>query len=108
MIQQVYSEQQFKFHQISFQIAPRFYYNLKNRIRKGKTANDLSAEYLSFRSQWTFNYIKKYDFSILWGIQRRVFENMFINYELGYDFPSNSFALYEEKIISELKIGLAF
>jgi len=34
---------------------------------------------------------------------------MFINYELGYDFPSNSFALYEEeRIISELKIGLAF
>jgi len=102
-------------NELSLQIAPRYYYNLKKRIRQGKTANNLSADYFSFRNQWNFNitgedgyhyFENKYDLSFLWGMQRRVFENMFINYELGYDFPSAN--QWDGEIISELKIGLAF
>lgn len=98
--------------QISIQLAPRFYYNFKKRIRKGKTANDLSAAYLSIRNQWDINrydngWVKNYNLSLLWGTQRRIFEHMFINYEFGYSFPSETYQLYGT-FISELKIGIAF
>ena len=97
--------------ELILQIAPRYYYNLKKRIQKGKTANNLSADYFSLRNQWDLigrdSFIEnKYDFSLLWGTQRRVFKNMFINYELGYDFQSGN--QWSGEIISELKIGLAF
>lgn len=98
-------------NQLSIQIAPRYYYNLKKRMQKGKTANNLSANYFSFRTQWNIKiyndfWQERVDFSFLWGIQRRLFERMFINYELGYDFPSTY--QFEGVFISELKIGLAF
>ncbi len=101
----------YKRNQLSIQIAPRYYYNLNKRMQKGKTANNLSANYFSIRSQWNIKmyndfWQEKVDFSFLWGIQRRLFEQMFINYELGYDFPSAH--QFEGVFISELKIGLAF
>lgn len=88
----------------SLQISPRFYYNLK----KQKRIHNLSANYFSIRSQWNISndsYYKKYSFAPLWGMQRRVFKRMFVNYEFGYEFGDFSFEKY---IISELKIGLAF
>lgn len=102
----------YKQNQLSIQIAPRYYYNLKKRIRRGKTANDLSAEYFSIRNQWNIDKFREdwqedYTFSLLWGSQRRVFEHMFINYEFGYDFPSWPVQI-DGEFISELKIGLAF
>lgn len=98
-------------NQLSLQVAPRYYYNLKSRIQKGKTANNLSADYFSFRNELNVLgngslWDNQYTFSLLWGLQRRVFENMFINYELGYDFPFRN--QFSGEVISELKIGLAF
>ena len=98
-------------NQLNIQLAPRYYYNLKKRIRKGKTANNLSADYISMRHQWNIkrrnaNWQEKQTFSFLWGTQRRVFERMFFNYELGYDFPSWPDQISGE-FISELKIGIA-
>jgi len=99
-----------RFHQIVISISPRLYYNLKSRVKKGKVANDLSAEYLAIRNQWhnfASNWSEKnYNLAVLWGIQRRVFEHMYINYELGYNLNSPSLTFLE--LISELKIGLAF
>jgi len=88
---------------LSLQIAPRFYYNLK----KQKRIHNLSANYFSIRSQWNIIndwHYKKYSFAPLWGMQRRVFQRMFVNYEFGYEFGNT----FESYIISELKIGLAF
>jgi len=102
-----YSKQDYGIYNkhLSLQIAPRFYYNLK----KQKRIHNLSANYFSIRSQW--NIIndfywdnKKYSFAPIWGMQRRVFEWMFVNYEFGYEFGNNTFEKY---IISELKIGIA-
>lgn len=103
----------YKQNQLSIQIAPRYYYNLKKRMRRGKTANDLSAEYFSIRNQWNIHdehwIRRRYKLSILWGIQRRVFEKMYINYELGRIIPFNtSEYIFLDETISELKIGLAF
>ncbi|MFK7978827.1 MAG: hypothetical protein AB8G86_02495 [Saprospiraceae bacterium] len=89
----------------SLQISPRFYYNLK----KQKRIHNLSANYFSIRSQWNIinnRSYNKYSFAPIWGMQRRVFKRMFVNYEFGYEFSDNSF--FERYIISELKIGLAF
>lgn len=101
-----------KQNQLSIQIAPRFYYNLKKRMQKGKTANDLSAEYFSIRNQWNISksrgWQENYSVSLLWGIQRRVFEHMYINYELGHAIPPIKTYLPFSEIISELKIGFAF
>ncbi len=99
-------------NQLRLQIAPRYYYNLKKRMQNGKTANNLSADYFSFRNQLNLlgdnsRWDNQYTFSLLWGAQRRVFKSMFINYELGYDFPSWPDQTQGE-FISELKIGLAF
>ncbi|MEM1122126.1 MAG: hypothetical protein AAGJ18_16895, partial [Bacteroidota bacterium] len=96
-----------------FQLSPRFYYNLKNRIRKGKTANNLSADYFSIRNEWVLVHenasIANYSITALWGVQRRIFEHMFVNYQAGYTFPSpNVRTISFGQIISELKIGLAF
>ncbi len=92
---------------LTLQIAPRFYYNLSKR----QSVNNLSANYFSVRNQWDIlddtNFgDNKYSFALLWGMQRRLFGQMFINYELGYEF-GNEF-IFDRYYISELKIGLAF
>lgn len=92
---------------LMLQISPRFYYNLSKR----QSVNNLSANYFSVRNQWDIlNDLdlddKKYSFALLWGMQRRLFGQMFINYELGYGF-SHEF-IFDRYYISELKIGLAF
>lgn len=91
---------------IVLQISPRFYYNLL----KKQSVKNLSSNYFSIRNQWdiganNFN-DKVYAFALLWGMQRRLFGQMYINYELGYEFGNES--LFDRYYISELKIGLAF
>ena len=90
---------------LGLQISPRLYYNFKKR----KTVNHLSANYFSMRNEWNIvgNHSwgnQKYSFALLWGMQRRLFKHLFINYELGYEFGG----LFSDYIISDLKIGLAF
>jgi len=97
---------------IDLQLSPRLYYNLKSRIRKGKTAYNLSAEYFSIRSQWVRDFGEAFhnkDFSLafLWGIQRRLFKCMFVNYEFGYKTGFRPYG-FNKYIVSDLKIGLAF
>ncbi|MEM6320297.1 MAG: hypothetical protein AAF960_21695 [Bacteroidota bacterium] len=97
--------------QLFLQTAPRFYYNIKKRIRKGKTADRLSADYVSLRHQWrlidTPIGYTPHGFSVFWGMQRRMFQRLFVNYQFGYSF-SNRFNERYGEIGSELKIGFAF
>jgi hypothetical protein len=82
----------------TYDISPRYYYNLKRRIAYGKSANNLSANYLS--PIFGFDVIKKYIFSgnsyfdngyglsrrhvgFLYGVQRRLIKNGFIDVNAG-------------------------
>lgn len=83
------------------QVAGRYYYNLQNRIRKGKSANNFSANYLSLalggsvgqRSYDSpFNYFQnagvpvRLDGAVLYGLQRRLGRYGFVDFNFGVPF----------------------
>ncbi|WP_375435865.1 hypothetical protein [uncultured Hymenobacter sp.] len=80
------------------QLAGRFYYNLDQRIRKGKSASNFSANYLSLavgngfgrRAHETpFYYyqsskpIVRADLALLYGLQRRLGQYGFVDFNVG-------------------------
>ena len=80
------------------QLAGRFYYNLDQRIRKGKSASNFSANYLSVavgngfgrRAHETpFYYyqsskpIVRADLAVLYGLQRRLGQYGFVDFNVG-------------------------
>jgi len=91
----------------------RYYYNLKKRIRKGKTGNNLFANYFGAKIAYHTNTRDNlpYGYGIMWGLQRRLFNTVFIDYSLGNysraSFQSPDFEVYTT-MFSELQIGLAF
>jgi hypothetical protein len=119
---------------ISLGIEPRYYYNLKKRIAKGKSANNLSGNYFSVgmyatanekifganlnspfetKTETTKNY---FSFIPKWGIQRRIFKHGFIDaninfFEIAYNknatVPKNSWEVIWDQT-AEFKIGFAF
>lgn len=102
------------------ELAPRWYYNLPRRIATGKSANNLSANYLSL----AFNYRqqigeeslnpnaiavpKAASLALLYGLQRRIFNHGYLDYRLGIGQRIIKSALPQLFFISDLKIGLAF
>jgi hypothetical protein len=81
-------------------IEPRYYYNLRQRIATGKSANNLSANYITLVSEFfseneRANFVNAisdtpvalhregWRFTPCWGIQRRLFDRGFIDYRLG-------------------------
>ena len=82
------------------QVAGRYYYNLNQRIRKGKSASNFSANYLSLavgsgvgrRAQGTpfyYYYFNKKpafraDLAILYGLQRRLGRYGFADFNVGF------------------------
>lgn len=87
----------------------RYYYNLKKRIREGKTGNNLSANYVALA-------LVPNQYSVVlgpvWGIQRRLYGKMFLDFKLGYNaanhFKDNFDGLGSGEFFSKFKIGLAF
>ncbi|HEX8425895.1 hypothetical protein [Hymenobacter sp.] len=80
------------------QLAGRFYYNLDQRIRKGKSASNFSANYLSLAvgngfgrgaHETPFYYyesskpIVRADMAILYGLQRRIGQYGFVDFNVG-------------------------
>ncbi len=66
---------------LEWALEPRFYYNLKKRIAQGKSANNLSANYLALRLSQSVLYDSALQQSELstfatpvWGFQRRLFK----------------------------------
>ncbi len=94
-------------------IEPRYYYNLRQRIANGTSANNLSANYVTLVSEYfeqteRSNFVNAisdtpvalhkegWRFTPCWGIQRRLFDRGFIDYRLGFGvaYISNSVAKY--------------
>jgi len=80
------------------QVAGRFYYNLNERIRKGKSASNFSANYLSvalgtgfgrysretpFYDYETTKPIVRADMALLYGLQRRLGQYGFVDFNIG-------------------------
>ncbi|WP_167855502.1 hypothetical protein [Hymenobacter fodinae] len=117
------------------QIAGRYYYNLNKRIRKGKSANNFSADYLSASIKTNGAYIprnthnntysggdpKEYlvevpQFSVRYGLQRRLGRYGFVDGNLGLATDMIFLARYPRQYYSwrsaiygvgEFRIGLA-
>ncbi|MBO0360319.1 hypothetical protein J0X19_20330 [Hymenobacter sp. BT186] len=80
------------------QVAGRFYYNLNERIRKGKSASNFSANYLSvalgsgfgrysretpFYEYATTKPLVRADMALLYGLQRRLGQYGFVDFNIG-------------------------
>ena len=73
----------------SYSFEPRYYYNLKKRIAYGKSANNLSANYVSllngldfykYEGDWGFS---KRHTGLVYGVQRRLVKNGFFDLNAG-------------------------
>lgn len=78
-------------------LEPRWYYDLKKRIARGKTANNLASNYMTIQLSTDSNpdlftgaddrKIRYRERSInvipAWGIQRRIFNNGYFDYKIG-------------------------
>ena len=107
------------------QLAGRYYYNLSRRIRKGKSASNFSANYLSVAlgsglgrtNQETpfFDYgyggpLARLDGAVLYGLQRRLGRYGFVDFSVGFPLhlttpataPANTL-----EILLMLRLGLA-
>lgn len=99
---------------------PRYYYNLKNRILKGRSAANLSADFLALQINpiwiWEESRSITTELSIIpvWGFQRRLFNQGFIDYKIGAGVATGNNPIpdnigeYYFILISDLKIGIAF
>ncbi len=109
----------------------RYYYNLKSRILRGRTANNFSASFISLelnthndRSDIVERPIGDYiapdeikfsnDLSLFWGIQRSVLDRGFIQGRAGTTFASGIFAdnsyVIGTRLVPrlDLKVGFSF
>lgn len=74
----------------SYSFEPRYYYNLKKRIAYGKSANNLSANYLSVLNGLDFyknpngelQFFKRHT-GLVYGIQRRLVKNGYFDLNAG-------------------------
>jgi hypothetical protein len=73
----------------------RYYYDLRQRIARGKSGNNLSGPYLALmaRGEWYGNeYVARNSedekrtamAGILWGLQYRLFKNGFVDFNFGF------------------------
>ena len=74
----------------SYSFEPRYYYNLKKRIAYGKSANNLSANYVSLLNGFDFYKNSNGDFQgskrhtgLVYGVQRRLVKNGFFDVNAG-------------------------
>ncbi|MEO0332112.1 MAG: hypothetical protein AAF223_10565, partial [Bacteroidota bacterium] len=119
---------------LGLDFAVRYYYALPRRIKRGKSANNLSANYFSIQSRNSWigveaNYpiigtnptvytseaifSRNNSFSILYGLQRRLGKYGYIDANLGYfynpSFRNDPFREnWEFNIEANFSIGVAF
>jgi hypothetical protein len=96
---------------ITYNIEPRYYYNMKKRIAEGKSSNNLSGNYFSLSTGYTYRRIKyeqigdpkfinkrkeeRHYITFLpkYGIQRKIFNKGFVDISFApfqfYNFKSN-------------------
>ena len=103
---------------VTYNIEPRYYYNMKKRIAQGKSANNLSGNYFSLATGYNYRFMKSggiintkdvnirentrhfIAFIPKYGIQRRIFNRGFVDISFApfqfYSFKECSFQEYGE------------
>ncbi len=91
----------------------RFYYNQQNRILKGKSANNFSANYLGAylngRTRPGENQ-QQLSIDLVYGIQRRLGRWAFVDFDLGLSNKLKAYPATKNRIdvMTEIRLGLAF
>ena len=95
-----------------FKISPRWYYNMKKKMREGGTANNLSGNYFAvgLTHQRTTNAVQLTTYTLEWGIQRRYLKNGFVDFQFlaGYSAPNNFGRKGSFVVGTNVNIGFAF
>ena len=106
-------------------LEPRYYYNLRKRIMQGKSANNLSANYVALHSsnelahsflnfspeniRLRTNFVTS--LGVVWGMQRRLFANGFVDAKVGLERNLNKtfhdFIIPGVNPVLDIKIGFA-
>ncbi|MCK6693826.1 MAG: hypothetical protein L6Q97_17230 [Thermoanaerobaculia bacterium] len=117
------------------QLQTRYYYGQKRRIATGKSGNNLSGAYLAWQADWWHGVItsksqsspggdiiiqkgKKSQLAtgLLWGVQYRLFQRGFIDFNLGGGWGRNFYGDLSSgvkdpvqlHVMGGLRVGLAF
>ncbi|PSR53434.1 hypothetical protein AHMF7605_07790 [Adhaeribacter arboris] len=91
----------------------RYYYNQNNRILKGKSANNFSANYLGAylngRTRPGENQ-QQLSIDLVYGIQRRLGRWAFVDFDLGLRNKIKAYPATKNRIdlMTEIRLGLAF
>ncbi len=113
---------------LGLSIEPRWYYDLKRRMAKGLSGNNLLGSYLSVEFLYQNQHIQKYfnngsktvydaqslTFTPLWGIQQQFSKRIFYDFKLGWGIRTVEtlnkpyFSSFESNIYADILIGLAF
>ena len=95
---------------LSFGSELRYYYNLKKRIRKGKTGNNLSANYFGYYINRELGDYGEWTNGPVWGMQRRLFKNLYTDFKIGYNYFLEDIAdgLDSDEFTAKIKVGFAF
>lgn len=97
---------------LNFEVQPRWYYNMKKKVAKGESANNLSGNYIGFNSNFRYEWLTNSDFDLpivnlglKYGIQRRIFGRGFIDISTG---PSLWFqqSSVEWSFNTQIRLGL--
>jgi hypothetical protein len=98
-------------------VMPRYYYELKEKIAQGKSANNLSGNYLGLKLDYDraqkFDNLQSqsFDATLLWGSQQRILKHLFYEFWVGYDFLFEKTKLETSEshgMTLNFSLGLAF
>ena len=101
---------------IGLTLGPRFYYNLKRRMLRGLSQDNLSANYVH-RLQYNFHTVAV---SSMWGMQRRILDIGYLDFSLGLQLsygedtepglyiPVNTDQNWGIIPVSNFRLGIAF
>ncbi|MGB3849557.1 MAG: hypothetical protein WA958_06280 [Tunicatimonas sp.] len=112
---------------IGVDVAVRYYYSLPRRIRQGKSANNLSANYFSIQMDHTWpdgsgfivqalqpaavetevNQIRQ--FSLLYGIQRRLGRPFYVDFNVGATYqPEGRVVNHRNRLFLDFNFAVGF
>ena len=94
-------------------VGARYYYNINARIRKGKSANNFSANYLSLQQENVMGKVNDdfrygFNFNFLYGLQRRISKYGFVDFSFGPTMYYYAGKTRLDLLDLHFSIGLAF
>ncbi len=102
-----------EFTEFRYRAGVRYYFDMKKRILRGRSANNFSANYLSSRASYRYRTIDDTDqvsIDLLIGVQRRLWKYGFLDVDIGIE---NIFSSFEDNrpgigFTTSIQIGIAF